>query len=71
MTEQHKAVGALWPTTAKSGRKYLSGTIELDGKKHKIALFKNEFSNEANNQPSHRILLREPSRASPTEDDFE
>lgn len=56
---ESKAIGALWLQTAQSGRRYLSGTVELDGQKHRIAVFRNTYKDPETRQPDYRILLSE------------
>lgn len=64
-----KAIGALWAQTAQSGRRYLSGTVELEGQKHRIVVFKNTFKDADSRQPDYRILLSEkPREQHPSQD---
>lgn len=57
MSEQNKSIGSLWYKEAASGVKYLSGNIEINGKKIYIAAFKNTKKPEGSKQPDFRILL--------------
>lgn len=54
-----KDCGALWLNTAKSGTKYMSGVVEIDGVKHKIVVFKNNYKKDEK-QPDYRIFPSEP-----------
>ena len=47
--------GALWAKEGKKG-KYLSGTFELNGVKHKIIVQKNNFK-KTDNHPDYQITL--------------
>ena len=58
MTEK-KNIGALWQHESRNGAKYLSGVIEIDGKKHDIVVFKNTFKEEAKH-PDFRIFPSTP-----------
>jgi uncharacterized protein (DUF736 family) len=39
-------MGALWKKTNKNNKKYLSGYVEIDGKKHPVVIFSNEYKKE-------------------------
>jgi len=54
-----KDIGVLWTHESKKGVKYLSGSIEIDGKKHEIVIFKNTFKQEAKH-PDFRIFPSTP-----------
>ena len=47
--------GALWMKDGKSG-KYLSGTVEINGVKHKVFIQKNNYKKEAR-QPDYVVSL--------------
>ena len=50
-------LGALW-LQAKGDKKYMSGVIEIDGKKTSIIIFKNDYKRE-DKQPDYNIFLKE------------
>lgn len=65
------SMGALWIKDGKNG-KYMSGVVEIDGVKHNIVVFKNNYK-ERENQPDYRILKPKPKDAPKEEtkqDDF-
>lgn len=45
----------LWYQTSKTGLKYAKGKIEIDGKKYRVVLFKNNKQNEK--QPDYNIII--------------
>lgn len=47
-------IGAVWLRDAKSGMKYMSGQLELDGVKHNITIFKNK--KQQDNHPDYQIF---------------
>jgi len=59
MSEKQKDIGALWQNLSKSGNKYLSGSIEIDGTKHKIVVFANSYK-EKETHPDYKIYLSQP-----------
>ncbi len=38
-------VGVFWTKEQPNGKTFLSGNINIDGKLHKVCIFKNDFSN--------------------------
>ena len=52
-------IGALWLNESKSGSKYMSGVVEVNGVKQKIIVFKNNYKQEEKH-PDYRILKSEP-----------
>lgn len=71
MDKSHK-IGGLWVSESKAGRKYMSGSIEIDGEKFKIAVFRNDFKKPGDKSPDYTILCKELEAASapPKADDF-
>ena len=59
MDEKKKDIGAMWLHTAQSGTKYLSGVIEIDGVKHQIVMFKNNYK-EQEKHPDYKIYPSTP-----------
>ena len=51
-------IGALWSNTGKQGE-YLSGSIEIDGKKIGIVCFKNTYKKDEKH-PDWNILISKP-----------
>lgn len=56
MTKQ--SVGAFWKKTSSSGLEYLSGSIESEGEKKYIVVFKNTKKNKET-QPDYQVYLSE------------
>lgn len=54
-----QAIGALWERTAKSGTVYMTGSVEVFGKKFEIVVFRN---NKGDNEkrPDFKIYESEP-----------
>ena len=52
-------VGALWIKTSVKGD-FLSGNIEVDGKKIPIVCFKNTLKKEGEKTPDYNILISKP-----------
>lgn len=61
-------IGALWLNKSKKGQRYMSGQIEIDGKKHKIVVFKNKYKDE-DKHPDYRIFPSQKMVNAETEDD--
>ena len=57
MKEQN--CGALWKHESKAGETYLSGVVEIDGKKVDIVVFKNKYKEEPKH-PDYRIFPSTP-----------
>ena len=55
MGEKQKDIGGLWSYTSKAGENYMSGSIEIEGKKHKFVVFKNKYKQQ-NNHPDYKIF---------------
>lgn len=53
-----KDIGALWERQSKNGLSYLTGFVEVDGKKHEIVLFKNK-KDGVDKRPDWRIYPSE------------
>lgn len=54
--EKSKSIGGLWLKTSQSGKKFMSGNIEVNGTKHYFAVFKNDNKTEGSQQPDYSIL---------------
>ena len=57
-----KSIGALWTHTSKKEEKYLTGSVEIDGRKIDIVVFKNKFKDQ-DKQPDFKIFLSEKREA--------
>lgn len=62
--ESNNGIGALWLNESKSGTKYMSGVIEVDGQKIKVVVFRNKYKEEGDNKPDYRILKSEEQQQS-------
>lgn len=54
-----KDLGAIWVKESAKGDKYLTLTIEIEGVKHSLVGFKNNFKTEGSNQPDYRLYKSE------------
>ena len=56
MELQDQQIGALWKKISKKGHEYCDGTLEMNGRKYKIVMFK--IQNKKNDkQPDYNIYL--------------
>ena len=53
-------IGAFWKNVSKSGLKYYSGKITLDGKEYGITLFKCKAYKEGSKIPYFNAILQDP-----------
>jgi hypothetical protein len=53
--EKKPSIGGLWEKVTKNGSVFLSGNIEIDGKKVRISCFQNGYKKAGDNQPDLRI----------------
>lgn len=54
-----RSIGALWEKLAKSsGKRFLSGSIEIGGQRYPIVVFPNTKKSKPN-QPDYSILMQE------------
>jgi hypothetical protein len=65
MSDQEKNIGGLWlKESNKTGKKYMSGNIEIDGRKIKVVVFKNTKKDQSNpadeKKPDYRIFESKP-----------
>jgi len=60
---KEREIGAFWKRES-SSQKFLSGKIEIEGKKMEVILFTNRFK-EKDNQPDYRLYLSEDKQAQP------
>lgn len=63
-------IGALW-LKEKDDKKFFSGEVEIDGKKHSIVVFRNTYKQEGSKQPDYNILLRKDSGSNQQDDTFD
>ena len=62
----NRAIGSLWRHKTSQGKAYLSGELEIDGTKHKVVVFKNDYK-EQEKHPDYRIY---PQKRQVEEDEF-
>ena len=62
---EKKSTGALWIKESKAGNKFMSGVVEIDGKKHDIVVFKNNYKKESKH-PDYRIFPSESREQKPS-----
>ena len=55
MEEKQKSIGGLWLKTGKTGNKFMSGSIEIEGKRHSFVVFKNKYKQE-DKHPDYQIF---------------
>jgi len=55
----NKSIGGLYEKVAKTGSRFLSGFIEIEGKRHSIVCFQN-FQKKTDKTPDWSILPSEP-----------
>lgn len=53
------SVGAIWVKTSKSGNKYISVAVEINGERINLVGFKNNYKQEGSNQPDYRLFFSE------------
>lgn len=54
---EQKSIGGLWVTESKNGNKLMKGSIEIDGKKEYIIIFKNNYKKDK--QPDYIIYKQQ------------
>lgn len=57
-----KSIGALWKYTSKSGLKYMSGTIEIDGESHRFVVYNNKYKKQSKHPDFLIYKHKEPDR---------
>jgi len=62
-------IGALWIRQGKSGNKFLSGYITINGVKTQIVGFKNDYATTENKQPYYKLKLGKDQTAAPPPDE--
>lgn len=60
MENEKKNIGGLWLKTSKAGNKFMSGSIEIQGKKHQFVVFKNKHKAEGSNHPDYVVFPSNP-----------
>ena len=66
METKQKELGALWSKTSSKGMNFMSGTIEIDGKKVEVVAFLN--TNKKNlREPDWRLFESKPREIAQTE----
>lgn len=59
MENEKRNIGGLWLKTSKAGNRFMSGSIEIEGKKHQFVVFKNKHKN-GETHPDYVILPSTP-----------
>lgn len=54
--KENKLKTGLWETTSKNGKKYYKGSLEIEGKKYSVALFRND-NKTSEKSPDLTIML--------------
>ena len=62
-----KKIGALWEKETARGTKLLSGVVEINGAKTRIAVFPNSFKDEGSRQPDF-VIYEDTYNAAPRQD---
>ena len=55
MPDQKDKIGALWIKSSRGGVEFMSGEIEIDGRKQRVTVFRNGFRTETNRQPHYHV----------------
>jgi uncharacterized protein (DUF736 family) len=55
--KKNEYIGALWIKVTNNGKQFMSGNIEIDGKKTEISLWHNDYKKD--NQPDYRIKIND------------
>ena len=64
----NESIGAIWVNKDKNGKTYWSWKIELDGKEHAFAIFKNHMKDK-DSQPDYTILPSRSKGGAPPKDE--
>ena len=67
--EKNQSIGALWENSKADGSIWMSGTIEIDGKKLSIVAFHNDYKKEAKH-PDYKIFISRPKGESKQEKSY-
>lgn len=59
MESEKKNIGGIWEKTSKTGNRFMSGSIEIEGKKHQFVMFKNKYKN-GESHPDYVIFPSTP-----------
>lgn len=57
--EKMESIGALWEKNSPKGAKYFAGSVEIDGKKIPLVVFKNGYKKE-DKHPDWKIFISKP-----------
>jgi hypothetical protein len=52
-----KKIGALWKKTTRTGKVLLTGNVEVNGEKIKLAVFENGYKEAGTRQPDYIVYL--------------
>lgn len=61
---EQKSIGGLWISESKNGNKLMKGSIEIDGKKEYIIIFKNNYKKDR--QPDY-MIYKQQQKEQPTD----
>ncbi len=53
---KEQSIGALWIEPTRGGGEFMKGTITIEGRTHRITVFRNSYRTDTNRQPHYRIL---------------
>ena len=56
---EKKDIGALWKKTSQKGKEFFSGVITINGEKHQIVIFPNDYKKE-DKHPDYKIFPSTP-----------
>jgi len=59
LAEKKESIGAFWIKKSKKGMTFMSGTVEIDGKKTEVVVFKND-KGDNEKRPDYRMYESEP-----------
>ena len=59
MSEKKESIGAFWINESQSGKKYLSGSVTVNGVTQKVVVFKNDYKQE-DKHPDYRVYESTP-----------
>lgn len=59
-TNSKKDIGAIWIKESRTGKKFLSAYVTINGEKINIVGFKNDYKEEGSSQPDYRLYESDP-----------
>ena len=64
-----QSIGGIWIRESKSGDRYVSLQVEVNGQKVNLVGFKNKYKEEGGKQPDYKLYPSEPKPQAPKFDD--